>query len=315
MRQTQRFLYYNLAHTGSGEDAHYIDIGKDLSNINRRLYRQGMCYHVANITVHDSQGSARVLFSTAPNTWALHTAWKLAFQAWKKQRAQVLSSGSGVMKSGKWADFKVYLNKEHVYDADWPRVREDEEQPINQDTGEWNYSNITFNRSSVQYDDYAIGLMGQHQFSAITNETTPHDSQYDGYLSMLEMLQEVRVLPVTGDAVEPSDVEESILMGMNLYEDDVVEDILEELTGEGDEPPYALDIVGGSTNPSADTGAWPARECHIASQFSPMAQVGGFPVPCGLMQIETTSGDDNTIGLLIELAPGDYKGVSAYPMG
>ena len=70
-------------------------------------------------------------------------------------------------------------------------------------------------------------------------------------------------------------------------------------------------------NPANDTGAWPVRECHIASTYSPMAMMGPIPnVPCGLLQIETASGtNNNTIGLLIELTPGDYKGVHAPPMG
>ena len=44
--------------------------------------------------------------------------------------------------------------------------------------------------------------------------------------------------------------------------------------------------------------------------------VGGFEVPLGLICVETgASAGDNKIGLIIELAPGDYKGVSAESMG
>jgi hypothetical protein len=55
-----------------------------------------------------------------------------------------------------------------------------------------------------------------------------------------------------------------------------------------------------------------------ASTSSPVAAVGGFAVPCGLLMIETNSspgsGETNSIGVTIELVPGEYKGLHAYPM-
>lgn len=307
---TQRFLYYDLEHSGTTEDAHYIDLAKDLSAVNRRLYRQGRNYSISNISVHDSQGDARVLVSTAPNTWALHEAWTVCFEGWKKQRAEVLEIMEGNTKSPRWSDFKVYLNKEHVTDADWPKPTEDENQDIT--LGEWDYSDMTFWKAAQRFDNHAIGLMGAHQFSSILDETTPHDNAYDGYISALEVLQEMRMQPV--DLGTDSNFE-----NMLLFTNDAgasINDNLIELNKEGDLAPYSLDIVGSSNNPASDTGAWPVRECHISSTYAPMAMMGPIPnVPCGLLQIETTSGASNTIGLLIELTPGDYKGVHAPPMG
>jgi len=307
---TQRFLYYDLEHSGTTEDAHYIDLAKDLSAVNRRLYRQGRNYSISNISVHDSNGDARVLVSTAPNTWATHAAWELCFNGWKQQRAETLAIMDGNTKSPRWADFKMYLNKEHVIDADWPKPTEDEQNDIT--LGEWDYSDMSFWRNGTRYDNYSVGLMGGHSFSLITNETTPHDFSYDGYISALEALQEARMQPTdTGvDADANLQLQFSLLAGAATL------DNLIELNKEGDLAPYSLDIVGSSNNPSSDTGAWPVRECHIASTYSPMAMMGPIPnVPCGLLQIETASGSSNTIGLLIELTPGSYKGVHAPPMG
>ena len=312
----QRFLYYDLIHSANaGEDAHYIDIGKDLSAMNRRLYRQGMVYHVANITLHDSQGSARALFSTAPNTWAVHSAWNAAFKAWKGQRADVLDNTVGSLSTPKWSDFKVYLNKEHVKDSDWPVPIEDEQQAIV--LGEWNYADLSFVRAGTQYDNHAIGLMGAHQIGSSVSSTSPSDGTYDGYVSALEALQELRRFPNT--PVDDNSMENSVLLGMGMQPGGAVLDILTEIGAENDLPPYSSEFVGGADNPAADTGAFPARECHIASAYSPIAQVGGFPVPCGLIQVETfdpadRSGTPNTIGMLIEIAPGPYKGVMAEAM-
>lgn len=307
---TQRFLYYDLEHSGTTEDAHYIDLAKDLSAVNRRMYRQGRNYSISNISVHDANGDARVLISTAPNTWALHAAWELLFNGWKKQRAQMLETTDGNMQSPRWSDFKLYLNKEHIIDTDWPKPTEDENQDIT--LGEWDYSDASFWKQGVRYDNYAQGLMGGHSFSAITNETTAHDGLYGGYISALEALQELRSTPVdSGD-----DGSVSTALSFTLLDGGSIQDQLIELQKEGDYAPYSLEIVGSSNNPASDTGAWPVREVHIASSYSPMAMTGPIPnIPCGLLQIETTSGGNNTIGLLIELTPGTYKGVHAPGMG
>lgn len=315
--QTHRFLYYNLA-CASGADDHYIDLARDLSRFNRRLYRQGMVYRIGNITFHDSQGNCNVKISTAPNTWPTHEAWKKFFGAWKKQRAEVLSA-SPETQSPKWSDFKVYINKEHIVDGDWQTPVDDDGEDISDDgdvsyEGEWDYADISFNFGGVRKDNYAIGIMGEHHHGSITTETTPDDDSYDGYVSMLEGLNEIRRWP-RDDQIDATELGDSILLGMNLQDQDGNEDILLQLADEGDRPPYPKDFVGSSNNPDDDTGAFPIRHAHIASQFSPVAQVGGFPVPCGLMQIKTTCDGANTVGMIVELVAGDYKGVSAYPMG
>ena len=309
---TQRFLYYDLIHSGTTEDAMYIDLAKDLSAVNRRMYRQGRNYSISNISVHDSDGDARVLFSTAPNTWALHAAWELCFNGWKSQRAEVLEDAGGSFNSPRWADFKVYLNKEHVVDTDWPTPKEDEQNSIV--GGEWDYSDMQFFRGGTKYDSHAIGLMGDHSIGvSITNETSAEDASYSGYISALETLQEVRSQPATFD-------NDPAVLSMNVFSlnsGGAVAEQIVEINKEGDEPPYSMEIVGSSNNPANDTGAWPVREVAIASTYSPMAMTGPIPnIPCGLLQIETTSGTSgNTIGILIELTPGSYKGVHAPGMG
>lgn len=312
---TQRFLYYDLTHTGDEEDFHYIDLARDLSAVNRRLYRQGMMYHIANISIHDADGSARCLFGTAPNTWALHLAWKKCFFAWKKQRAMLISSSDGVLESPTWSDFKVYLNKDHVNDVDWPTPKDTEQSSIVR--GEWDYADIGFWRSGTRYDNHAIGLMGAHSIgSSITDETSGDDTSYEGYICAIECLQEVLRNRTDDDSFDAG-VDDSVLIGMtNEFGGAQVEEQLLDFEDEGMGSPYSSELLGGADNPTVDNASFPARECDIASSYSPMAQVGGFPVPCGLLQIETKSGTDgNVIGVLIEIAPGNYRGVAATPMG
>ena len=254
---THRFLYYNIAHSGDGEDASYIDIARDLSAINRRLYRQGRKYSISNISVHDTQGDARVLISTAPNNWATHEAWEMAFDGWKRQRAQALLDLPGA-STPRWSDFKVYLNKEMVVDSDWPGVRDDEENVAlgtgANSSGEWDYADMGFHRSGTRYDNHAIGLMGAHSIgSSISDETTPHETSYDGYVSALEALQEIRRKPVDDGDFDAA-FDDSVFGGMNLNVADGNEDVLLTIEKEGDNPPYSLEFLGNTSNPTGDTG-------------------------------------------------------------
>ena len=306
-QQTHRFLYFDLEHTGTEEDFHYIDLARRLSEMNRRLYRQGMCYHIANISVHDSDGNAEVRFATAPNTWTTYAAWKLAFDGWKHQRAQIMKESG--LTPGKWSDFKVYLNKDMVNDEDWPSLVNVENQEFA--GGAWDYSNMTFTKGVTTYDDYAVGLLGAGNFSTITDETSGDDTSYDGYLGLINTFQENRRKI---NQPSPGDASEQIVFG--TLSSAITNDVIEEIIDEGDDAPYALERFVGANEPATGNDAFTIRECHIASTYSPMAMVGGFPVPCGLLQVETKSSTDgNIIGILIELVPGDYKGVHALPMG
>lgn len=114
---TQRFLYYDLTNqgTGSGADSHYIDLAAGLSAINRRLYRQGRQYHIANITVIDTSGDSKVRFATLPQVWTTNKAHTLMFDAWKDQRSRALENSPSKV-TGRWADFKVYMSQQHYID-------------------------------------------------------------------------------------------------------------------------------------------------------------------------------------------------------
>lgn len=309
-QQTHRFLYYDLSHNGNGsEDFHYIDLGRDLSMMNRRLYRQGMCYHVANITVHDSQGDVNIKFGTAPNTWPTYKAWKLIFDAWKMQRAKALEGTN--LSTPKWSDFKVYLNKDMTNDVDWVFPKNIEQQLLR--AGQWDYADMSFTREAIAYDNHAVGLLGPHNVgSAISSATSPDDTAYDGYISAIQALDETIRSPAS---TEPAGDDVTDIISFNMITGAQNADILNQIEDEGFSAPYSTNMVGTPENPNSGNDSFAVREAHLASDYSPIAHVGGFPVPCGLIQVETKCSSANTIGLLIELVPGDYKGVHALPMG
>lgn len=301
----QRFLYFDLAHTHSGsganEDFHYIDLAACMSAINRRLYRQGRLYHVANISVHDSQGDAEVRFATAPNNWTTQKAWETCFQAWKDQRKHALQEmpeGSPQV-TGKWSDFKVYLNADMITDVDKPKPVDVEGNALVMygagSDNEWNYADVQVRSDGNVYQNLNFTLLGAHSLAN------------NGRVGVIKALEDIWASKAYAPTL-PAAFDESPILGMGPSTQ-AEQEILDAIADENDQPPYSyLDMVGSDDNmPNPIT----ARETSITTTQNEMAMVGGFPVPCGLLMVETKASADNTIGICIELVPGTYKGVHA----
>ena len=110
-----RYLRYLLQHDGeNAEDSHYIDLAKDLSAINRRLYRQGKVYRIAGITVH-STSNAFVKVCAAPDSWVVRNAWKRGFKRWKQMNKLAERT------LGTYHDYKVRLIDDMRTDPDKPK--------------------------------------------------------------------------------------------------------------------------------------------------------------------------------------------------
>jgi len=321
---THRYLYLDLSHNAdASEDFHYIDLARLLSLINRRLYRQGLVYHVANVSVHDSAADVEARFCTIPNTWYARRAWFECFKAWKKQRAQALDSNpAGASQTGKWSDFKVYMNQDHINDDDWPRPVDCEADAVGD--SEWNYSDVATVVSGTEHTSVAIKMMGEHDLgSTISDETTAYDSSYSGTIGAIHALNQLWTEPQE-EPESPGTVSTSPLLGMNLLSmgaDANLDNILDDIETENDTAPYGVAFPGRN---SIMEDPWTVREVEIdggGSSGQKMGYVGGFPVPLGLLCIETKGngdysgqGNQNIIGICIEMVPGTYQGVAAHEM-
>lgn len=298
-----RFLRIDLEHDGS-EDFHYIDLARELSAINNRLYRQGMTYHVANISVHDSN-SSYLKFCTLPNTWPIRNAWKRAFQMWLNMNDQLADPAlSNAAKASKYTDFKVYFNDDHRTDPDDGKFT-DVEGNIRQD-GEWEYTRF-FSTDGGSVDEFTVHMMGDHTGSAGSYTSVSAIKAYNETLTWPENESEQSTFDtgVWNNLIETA--------GVN-------DDISQALSDDNDLPPYDEFVFPGMKPSQVSTGnspqPWSVREVHLQGTYQNSAMVGGFEAPLGLICVETgASADSNTIGLIIELAPGSYKGVSAEPMG
>ena len=306
MTPAHRFIRLDLEHTpdDNDEDFHYIDLAREMSAINSRLYRQGMMYHVANISIHDSQ-SNWIKFNTLPNTWPVRKAWQLGFENWlnmnKRMNPDVLRR---VAKAGKWNDFRIFFSSDHGTDDDKPTFTDVEGDTINID--EYSYSKFfPTDGDSIDPNGTYCHMIGKHSGQA---------GDYDS-ISLLSAYHEIALPPAEAHDSDHTDTGTSLGVWANLFESTaaVNNSLATELDDSYDEPPYDSTSFPGMFGNSG--GPWSAREVHIEGQFQNSAIVGGFEVPCGLICVETKSTSSNTIGLIIELAPGTYKGIAAEPMG
>ena len=175
-----RYLRYELTNsaTPGTETSHYIDLAKDLSAVNRRLYRQGRDYHVKRISITSSNtiagyapslldpngfnNAGRFSVSTAPNSWVARGAWNRGFKVWKQMNKEATGQMSGDI-SGTWADFKIYLSTDFA-SATLARPMDNGGDMV--DAGEWDVSTFVTPDGTPTDDEFFATLLGTHQGAA-----------------------------------------------------------------------------------------------------------------------------------------------------
>ncbi len=308
--------------------ASYIDLAKDLSIVNRRLYRQGMTYVIQDIQLAMSAGMRstdvyQISFSTMGNSWMVHNAWTKAFRTWQRMQNEYMD-GAGASLKGKWADFKIYLDDSHAGASQLAPYAGDGAAYA---TGEWVYSNFV-------YDDAGTARSpSMHMIGSVTADSS---------IGLIEAYANSRNYQGT----EPNNPAE---IATGFYAEyhgvgDIDDELGADIRDDNDLPPYELDdYPGGDSN--ADTPI-PVRFGSVnASQST--STLPGFIAPCGLIRVysneiqltnttesATDIGDPASTGVaspgplsvyedavpptaaaVVTLAVGPYRGVLAAPMG
>lgn len=293
-----RYLRYHLTNSGTPgtETSHYIDLARDLSAVNRRLYRQGRDYHVRKITIVSSNtpnapSGGRVSVSTAPNSWSVRGAWNRGFSTMKQQHKEAVKVTD--IQSGKWADFKIHLSN----DARTSTLALPLDNGSNAVTlGEWNYSTIVSPDGTTSADPFDMHLLGAHQGSAGAWTS----------IGLVTSYGETRTTVSSGQPNVPATASDDPLVNAFDY-GTITDEVIDQIEGENDNPPYSLlDYPGDNTN----------MPKPIVVQDSVLSDgraiMGGFSALCGLLEIECSSANPSDVySVLVELAPGNYRGVNA----
>ena len=308
-----RHLRYLLTHNGeNSEDSHYIDLAKHLSEINRRLYEQGKVYHVAGVTVHTTS-QTYVKFCVCPDTWVSRAAWNRGKKAWKEMRRQALIGAGGTRKEATWADFKVRISEAHRVESDASDIPKPVDSGDNElEEGEWIYSVYSSPDGTTTVDEYEAHLCGNHSGSA-------------GSWTSVGLIKSFGEIRTTVNRLESpaadSDGDDDPLA--NLFDDGTQDDeILQNIDDHGNAPPYHMgandadmgeSYVGSSSNfPNPIVVGTTATSYVAPAGGKSLGYIGPFSALCGLVEIETLSTlPSDTIEVLFELMPGNYKGVAA----
>ena len=105
MEPAEMTLLFSLP---SGAQNNYIDLSQCASIVNRRFYRQGINWAVADFKVITSGGvTGTMSVQRIPHGWVAANAWKKAFNAWNKQQKEALADAGGQSAAAKFRDFKI----------------------------------------------------------------------------------------------------------------------------------------------------------------------------------------------------------------
>jgi len=299
----------------------YVDLAKDLSKVNRRLYRQGYTYVVQDVQVILPVGSRTsdiqyMQVSTSGNSWVVHNAWTKGYRAWRAQQRE-MTAALGTAAEGSYADFKIYLDDSH---EDATTLEPYAGDAAVYQAGEWEYSKLVFD------DDGSEKELKMH----IIGSSNLGDTNNESGIGLINEYQNSRVsVPSVGMPHVPTGASDSIyakLMGTDELSDMLIDNI----ENDNDTPPYDYDdYPGGAVN--ADV-AVPVRWLTVTGSQG-MTVGAGFIAPCGLIKLDTLefaidSVDVNqslstvyaeaaapTLLIMVTVAAGPYRGVLAAPMG
>jgi len=292
----------------------YIDIMKDLSAMNRKLFRQGMAVGIESVeyffTPNGTVDIQRLQAYTAGDSWSVHNAHVKGHALWNQMNQLVLEDNPSVQ--GKWADFKVTLESDmNATNILSPFV---DGTPLLM--GEWNYS------------DY---VMPQHDVDPVTGlplpaeETKAHllgDDLVVGTdlqsVGLVNAYQESRATVFEDAPNVPAAFDQAFF---NLLTDSGSQEpeLANVIRGENEDPLYDLDNYPGG----AGNAVRPIEtDFAVTTIGSPVGIMQPFIAQCGLIKLRNLAfnlaGESvtaPTIFLRINVMPGKYKGIAAVPMG
>ena len=290
---TQRKIHYAISNDSGGlvgtlgsaetegPDTVYLDVFKDLSLVNHRLYRQGrvpMCRVGFVGPFAPTVSFASIGVQTLPNTWQVRKAHQLALKEYlRATREERRRTGQA-----RWHDFKVYYEDAMRSGTTLSPLG------ITGGSAEWVYSQIAEQDDSTERRFKFIGSTDGQCFGMIAEYDSAADQEDD--------------VPDNPNSTTPYE---------NLHPD--VQNLnTDNLLDEGDAPPYNPDALQVQEQLTL-IGVGSGKTDKMVSEW--------FPAPAGLLKLTSvvTSSEaiaDDTLGFFfVEVMAGDYKGIHATPMG
>ena len=299
----------------TGDARSYIDVARELSRVNRRLYSQSRLYGIQGLTYIFRQdptttvATIEVSARTAGNTWIVQNAHTKAHALWDEMQEEVLDDNPSI--AGKWRDFKVRLCNT-MNAAKTLSVRDGSGALYGH--GEWEISKFVMPQHDV---DPATGqpLAAQEFTTFLLGDDTASQK------GLVKAYEDSRSTVFPDAPNVPADFDTSFFVKLTDSGSQEPE-LAAVIEDENNNPPYELDhYPGGPGNAGV-----PVTVGYSAVSTSEVdGHIGGFVAPCGLIELEVAMFDSSgnpilaaqmpELEILLHVAPGNYKGVAAIPMG
>ena len=271
----------NLKGEGTEVDYYPIDVARNLSVVNHRLYRQGKTY-VCKVDLDAGSVQASYDVFALVDTWYVQKAWQLARATYLRATADE----RGVMTKqqiARWEDFRVGHGLSGHGGSELVPNRFSNGLTGAADTaGEFELSEIV----------NTAGAAGSFRWS------TTSGSSFYGILAEYDKSGDTDNSPSTASATK----------AYSGTEVSVNESQMDRMSDKGNAPPY--DAQNFNTRVWVKVGTLDAAVAH--GKLS----TGYFNAPCGLIAVQPSVASTPINGqLTLTVQAGDYKGVKAHNMG
>lgn len=318
LETAEKDLWFTFTSAGT----YYIDIAQCLSLVNRRFYRQGMQYALADMEMN-ADGVVTNLVYRLPETWVVASAWEKIMRHWLAQQDDAMDNAGLESTVARYRDFKVSLDLDHGsagfgVNAVPDGVRNLAALPATANY-EWQESNLVIPN---------VGGPG------VTVERPLHFIGGDqalttGSVGMIKAYAESRSRPFPEDP-NIVDVNSGGILGKMDDVGDNLEDIINNVQGENDITPYVIGDVDSAVEYYPGGSEWavtPRAHIETIMTIRNTAPIGGifhttyapgFLASCGLLRLDIAYPDaenqPSAIFFKLGLAAGNYKGVAARSM-
>jgi hypothetical protein len=271
--------------TGPAPIVGRVNVDASLSQLNRRLYRQGRCYTVKVDLQSGLADNTQYTVYALANTWMLKKAWQAAFENYLNQTKEERATFKG--KLARWNDFRLSMASAFTGAGGMKAGLVDptggEDAVVG---GESVVSQIVDDAGTTRY--YGIG--------GSAGGTT------------FDILDEFVKLGAA--QAEPSSTETSVAYGAT--DTDLQDGEIDEVTDNGNLPPYAV-------NGSHVATPWRKVGVLHSDTGGQRLSTGYFDAPLGIVIITRNDGSNHKLfsqgtELSVEVKAGDYKGVHSTPM-
>ncbi len=307
----------------------YIDLSQCASLMNRRFYRQGINWAVADIKIF-SNATGTVFVNKLPTTWVMSNAWEKGFRAWQKMNNEAISESESVKP--KFLDFKIYANANHHNDGFGanllPVSFDNAIDPVAYGTvqavpGEWTASKFVVpSGGTTGVESREITAVGGNY--AGTSAATGLSC-----ISLIEGYANSRGLPYPEDPNVPDDAADSDgltpenwLQALFNEGTEQSDEVIGDMITENNQAPYPFENDGVNTDTMYPGGKDQLGGLQIhdtalmtSTTIGGETNLRGGMFPCGLIELLVTASNENTgLSIQVDLVPGNHRGYLCEPM-